>query len=271
MTTRYLRGPIEPRWGYFYGLSLNRDSSDFDAAPVKGKIANVTPRDQKIGLVMYIPEYKRVYYETCCELASWGVSRAVFEYRTGREIATVAWMEMGLELVCKKELAFAFLSSGLVGVSVARAEVYGDSDHISDEWYHVIGHGRDCIMQGHCEPSPYKCWNCGAEPICPVCHRRPASCPKCDAEYIVSEEDANLRNEKRLVIVDDPEHPYPAIDLARWDGSDYFCGEMTHRMVQFLLKMKAHPFRAIPLPVNVHGASQADLERLEQARAPLQT
>ncbi len=42
-------------------------------------------------------------------------------------------------------------------------------------------------------------------------------------------------------------------------------------MVQFLLKMKAHPFRAIPLPVNVHGASQADLERLEQARAPLQT
>jgi hypothetical protein len=61
--------------------------------------------------------------------------------------------------------------------------------------------------------------------------------------------------------------PDTVIDLQRWDGSDFFPhGVMTHRMLLFLQSVHAHPFHAVPLAVNVHGANMADLKRLECAR-----
>jgi hypothetical protein len=117
-----------------------------------------------------------------------------------------------------------------------------------------------------------QCPFCGVAPLfCTVCLEGFLNCRSCGKRGIVGTDESPKKSDPRLLYVP---APYDRIiDARMWDGSDIFGehinGFVTRRVVDLLVKLKAHPFEAEPVPVNVYGATSEQLERLETCLQPL--
>jgi hypothetical protein len=149
--------------------------------------------------------------------------------------------------------------------------------------------GRYCLRGRRLAAGvPNCCPHCGREPlVCPECDQFYYECPRCGLRSV----HGPLRQrtspyDKHLIEAPDFDETgepilsriggvtawlrFSVIHFARWDGSDLNYGNVvTHRAVQYLIRIGAAPFHAIPCWVDVAALSRQDLERLETARAPL--
>lgn len=262
--------PSEPRMGYFYALTCSRadDLDDFESLAPE-LVQSVEAQDEDGEDLLYLRPLSshRLFWSRCEHREGSEIwFRPTLEYRDIKEVGNMSWYEQGEGMVCKKDLAIRLLTSELLGIVVQRTEFSSPGGHPEPkDWYYVQGGGPSALKRPKMTPETYKCWNCKKEPVCHVCGFAPSVCPHCSADYRIPVRKWDGKDETKLVFYPDE----AIVDLKAWDGSDY-CGSLiTHRMLQFLLKCHAHPFRALPIPVDVKGVTAKELKRLESARTPI--
>lgn len=124
-------------------------------------------------------------------------------------------------------------------------------------------------------PKPNVCPFCGAGPVvCPSCRHYDGECRQCQQIMFVSERDW-MPGDKRFTVRAGRLRGEPLkrsiVDAVRWDGSDVMPGTyeaiVSRRVVDFLVGAHVGPLIARPVKVNIDGASQQVLERLEKAKS----
>jgi hypothetical protein len=270
MVIKYQMEPGELKDGYFYSVTCARedDLSDFEAeSPTM--VQSVEPMDEVGYDLLYLePVFSHEVYWNACphQEGVFCIVHPVLKYSSPKEVGNMSWYREGPGIVCKEELAIRLLKSPLLGIVVQRPEFWTCGGYPKPkDWYLVQGVGPSARKRRTMTPEPYKCWNCKNEPLCPDCGFLPPTCPVCGVNYKIPDHKWDGKDESKLVMYGCS----PRIDVKAWDGSDYCGTVITHRMLQFLLSCHAHPFRALPIPVDVKGATAEELKRLEIARTPI--
>ncbi len=268
MRNTFERGAIEPRWGYFYDLQMSdRDPEEFNETDVEGKMSMATAQDEEDGLILRRISGYRLYRGFCCANSYYRQARCKVDVRDGCETGPIAWAEMTGEFFCNEQLAVQLLTSGLIGLNVSAVDFVRRPGHLLGRWFQIASDAPTGTVKFACRPDPYKCFNCGCEPICRKCRNLPPECPNCKVRFWVSDLGSDAADERKLLVVTPKDITDSVVDVQGWDGSDYFGGIITHRMLQYLLSVHAHPFRVFPVAVNVLNATAADLEKLESSKS----
>ena len=129
--------------------------------------------------------------------------------------------------------------------------------------------GRNCYRSSSIVHAPNACPWCGDAPlICPGCGYRNIDC--CGNTHWIARKNHKGPGDIRL-ITDGYTRP-AIIEATRWDGSDFIFGGLdkslwdhvvSRRVVDWLLSIHAAPFYARPVLIDVEGASDETLARLQ--------
>lgn len=164
-------------------------------------------------------------------------------------------------------------------------------------FFELLFMGRSCLSPRVISPNTAnRCPWCGRGPLsCSECGewfgRQFRHCHRCRRDVFASECEGSQLTRKEwhdfpdaLVAPIPPESkpkfgsllrfsddsPISSVDPARWDGSDFFSGNIvTRRVVDWLLSLHVRPFIAKPIAVDVLNISDTDRERLERAKRPV--
>lgn len=163
--------------------------------------------------------------------------------------------------------------SRLRGCRFVRAHIAVNQSGISDPEIHALDpSGRDPSRPLRVVPeSENRCPGCGYGPLfCAVCGTELFTCPNCHEGCVVPQRDAKTA-EKRIILTHQRAE-LGIVDGKRWDGSDfmgYGLPLVTKRVVDYLVRVGAKPFKAHPYLVDVSGLTADQLTRLEGIREPV--
>jgi|SRR5579872_273465 len=281
MTAILTIGPTELEYGYFYELenSIHIDVKDGSiVGPSPGKANQRYSYCTVEGM-----QYCVVDRLQCSISPAHGQQKEVFDYEidlTNYRLPLLPFVSECDHVIVNEWLADRLKNSGLTGFRLLPASISARPDSEDDKTapppnlFQLAFEGNCPGHMPHVEPpSEDRCPHCGAGPVvCPECGCWWEPCHSCgqawgvEAQFHGGPDDPHIRFE--VVGVD----PF-IVDPRQWDGTDFMGknhgGWITRRALDWLLSIRAGPFVAIPIAVNVYGLTKAERETLELARRPI--
>lgn len=278
---------VDPRYGYFFSLEFGTPDFLKRTQPIgkEGVIAQleIEPRfQQQIAPVEADSSRDRPGLVAACRQDSkhhTGYRQADYLVLNARGYAefppfvTTTWAA-----IVSTKLASQLLTSGLWGFSIQPTRLDEDANDpdfpLKEPVHALIFEGEQDYVQRKLIPAePNRCCFCGKGPVlCPECGEAYPTCKHCGDTWLVPAKLHQGAGDPRTLLL----HRFGVnglLDVSQWDGSDFLGytagGVATWRAVDFLVRVHAAPFVAVPIPYNARGLSPEQLARLEQARTPL--
>lgn len=256
-------GPFET--GLFYGIDIAGEREHIHGESDEWIVSGVKD-DDYVTLPVWVHDIKYIHgcsrnrehetdsRSTRVRVGWWGGQ--VTPFLPGNDLTT--FMSHGLYRRLR--------NTDLVGTEAIEAEVEPvDEDLEPPRLFVPLFPGRwPAARKVFSPPTPNACPNCGHGPlVCPECEQLEFPiCPKCNEECLaIGDETPTSDRDKRIYFKPTPERGH-IIDAARWDGSDFSCGVLTKRAVDFLASIHAGPFKAQPLRAFFGSCSPEEIDRI---------